>query len=157
MQAERRLRDAVLALAPQAEFARRMINTGRLSTPTAHATPLSMPDETPFAGAARLGAPVPDAPVRRREGGEGHLLERLGGRFDLLYVKDGAPPHAPAGVRLWTVGEDFMDLAGLFEQRFDATPGAAFLLRPDQHLCARWRAFDAGKVAAARARALGHG
>ena len=61
--AERELRNAVLALAPAAEFARRMVNSGRLSVATTYDTPLSTPDETPFGGAARLGAPVPDAPL----------------------------------------------------------------------------------------------
>jgi 3-(3-hydroxy-phenyl)propionate hydroxylase len=154
---ERRLRDAVLALASHAEFARRMIDTGRLSTPTVHDTPLSTADETPFAGTARLGAPVPDAPVRWREGGDGFLLERLGGRFELLYVKDGTRPSPPGSMRLSVLGEDFFDHAGCFGQRFDATPGATYLLRPDQHLCARWRAFDVEKIRAAHARALGVG
>lgn len=152
---ERRLRDAVLALASRAEFARRMINTGRLSTPTVHDTPLSTPDEDTFAGAAKLGAPVPDAPIHTRDGREGYVLEQLGGRFDLLYFKDGAQPAAPEGVRLSVIGEDVRDPSGLLARRLDATPGAAYLLRPDQHLCARWRSFDVGKIQAARARALG--
>jgi 3-(3-hydroxy-phenyl)propionate hydroxylase len=65
--AERRLRDAVLALAPKAEFARRMVNSGRLSLPAVYDSPLSTPDATPFAGTAKLGAPLPDAPLRRRK------------------------------------------------------------------------------------------
>jgi 3-(3-hydroxy-phenyl)propionate hydroxylase len=154
-EAERRLRDAVLALAPKAEFARRMVNSGRLSVATVYDTPLSTPDETPFAGTAQLGAPAPDAPLRRRDGGSGFLLEQLSGGFEVLHVKDGARPVAPDGTRLIVVGQDVHDTAGLIAQRFDATPGATYLLRPDQHLCARWRAFDADKVAAARARALG--
>ena len=154
--AERILRTAVLELAPKAEFARQMINSGRLSTATVHDSPLSTPDEAPFAGSARLGAPAPDAPLRERNGGDGYLLERLGGEFDLLVVKDGGRPQPPPGVRLTVIGEDRIDRAGLFARRFDATPGSAFLLRPDQHLCARWRMFDPGKVSAARARALGH-
>ena len=64
--AERRLRDAVLALAPKAEFARRMINSGRLSVPIVYDTPLSTPDEAPFAGAAKLGASLPDARLRAK-------------------------------------------------------------------------------------------
>lgn len=152
--AERRLRDAVLWLAPRAEFARRMVNTGRLSTPTVHDTPLSTEDAEPFGGSARLGAPAPDVPVRDRKG-DGFLLERLGGQFDLLHVKDGAVPAVPDGVRLSVVGEDFVDHTGLFKSRFDARPGSTYLLRPDQHLCARWRWFDPESVAKARARALG--
>ena len=46
--AERRLRDAVLELAPKAEFARRMVNSGRLSVATVYDSPLSTPDETRF-------------------------------------------------------------------------------------------------------------
>jgi 3-(3-hydroxy-phenyl)propionate hydroxylase len=153
--AERTLRTAVLELAPKSEFARQMINSGRLSVATAHDSPLSTPDEAPFGGSARLGAPVPDAPMRERGGRDGYLLERLGGGFDLLYVRDGTRPQAPPGVTLTIIGEDRIDHTGLFAQRFDAAPGSTYLLRPDQHLCARWRAYDAAKVSAARARALG--
>ena len=153
--AERRLRNAVLDLAPKAEFARRMINSGRLSVATIYDTPLSTPDEAPFAGSAKLGAPVPDAPVRLRDGRTGHLLEQIGGEFTVLYTKDGASPDVPEGIRLMTIGGDLIDVEGAFTQRFDAKPGTAYLLRPDQHVCARWRSFDRSKVSAARARALG--
>ena len=152
--AERRLRDAVLALAPRAEFARRMVNSGRLSVATVHDSPLSSPDEAPFAGTARLGAPVPDAPLRDRGGAQGFLLERLRGTPELLWVADGARPQPPPGVALTVIGEDLVDDAGLFAARFDATPGAAFLLRPDQHLAARWRSFDRAKAGAALDRML---
>jgi len=147
--AERRLRDAVLALAPKAEFARRMVNSGRLSVATVYDTPLSTPDETAFAGAAKLGAPVPDAPMRDATGADGFLLDRLGGVPEVLYVKDGERPNLPADVRLTVIGEDLIDDAGLFAVRFDATPGATYVLRPDQHLAARFRAFDGAKVAQA--------
>lgn len=153
--AERNLRNAVLDLAPRCEFARRMVNSGRLSVATIYDTPLSTPDESAFSGTARLGAPAPDVPVEadRRQG---HLVERLSDGFELLYVKDGVPPSLPDGIRLTTIGDDLIDSAGLFAKRYDATPGAAYLLRPDQHLCARWRIFHFGKVKAARDRALGH-
>jgi 3-(3-hydroxy-phenyl)propionate hydroxylase len=152
--AERRLRDAVLALAPRAEFARRMVNSGRLSVATVYDTPLTSPDESEFRGSARLGAPVPDAPVRDRAGAPGFLLEHLGGTAELLYVADGARPNPPAGLALSVIGEDLIDETGLFAERFDATPGATYLLRPDQHLAARWRAFDGAKVGAALDRML---
>ncbi len=156
--AEQRLRDAVLALAPKAEFARRMVNSGRLSLPTLYSSPLSTPDEEPFGGTGRLGAPLPDAPVLRA-GKPAHLLESLHGGFELICFKDGAngagPCRAPEGVALTIVGEDLRDECGILTRRFDATPGAAYLIRPDQHLCARWRRFDTAKIAAAHARALG--
>jgi 3-(3-hydroxy-phenyl)propionate hydroxylase len=151
--AERRLRNAVLALAPQAEFARRMVNSGRLSVATVYDSPLSTPDEAPFAG-ARLGAPAPDVPLCRPDGTATHLLECLRGTFELLYVKDGATLDLPDGIALTVIGDDLTDRSGLFAQRFDATPGASYLLRPDQHLCARWREFDGGKIAVAHRRAL---
>ena len=50
---------------------------------------------------------------------------------------------------------DTIDPDGVLARRLDATPGAAYLLRPDHHVCARWRSFDRGKIAAARDRALG--
>ncbi|MET3133119.1 3-(3-hydroxy-phenyl)propionate hydroxylase [Oxalobacteraceae bacterium GrIS 1.11] len=34
------------------------------------------------------------------------------------------------------------DVEGLLAQRYDARPGTYYLLRPDQHVCARWRNFD---------------
>lgn len=154
--AERALRNAVLALAPRCDFARRMVNSGRLSVATIHNSPLSTPDEQTFAGTARLGAPVPDAGMLTADGRASHLLAQLSRGFELLYMKDGAVPSVPDGVKLTVIGRDLKDSRGYFAQRFDATPGASYLLRPDQHLCARWRTFDAAKVSAARARALGH-
>jgi 3-(3-hydroxy-phenyl)propionate hydroxylase len=157
--AERRLRDAVLELAPKAEFARRMVNSGRLSVATVYDSPLSMPDTADFAGTAKLGAPLPDAPLMRKDGTPTHLLDNLHGDFEIIYVKDGddkngAQPSAPEGLALSVIGEDYLDQTGIFAQRFDATPGATYLVRPDQHLCARWRQFDAAAVARAHQLAL---
>jgi 3-(3-hydroxy-phenyl)propionate hydroxylase len=156
--AERRLRDAVLALAPKAEFARRMVNSGRLSVPTVYVSPLSTPDTAPFAGTAKLGAPLPDVPLTREDGSATHLLENLHGEFEIICGKNGGQtgglPRAVDGMALTVVGEDYFDEMRLFAQRFDTTPGAIYLVRPDQHLCARWRQFDAAAIARARQRAL---
>ena len=46
-----------------------------------------------------------------------------------------------------------VDHQGLAAQRFDALPGTAYLLRPDQHVAGRWRALTDGVVSAALARA----
>jgi 3-(3-hydroxy-phenyl)propionate hydroxylase len=45
------------------------------------------------------------------------------------------------------------DVRGVAARRFDARPGTAYLLRPDQHVAARWRRFDADAVRTALARA----
>jgi len=49
------------------------------------------------------------------------------------------------------------DLAGLLSNNYDAGPGTVYLVRPDQHVAARWRRFDAGKVRAAVSRAISAG
>jgi 3-(3-hydroxy-phenyl)propionate hydroxylase len=53
------------------------------------------------------------------------------------------------------VGEDLIDADGFFARRFDASPGATYLVRPDQHLAGRWRFFDAGSIASASRRLRG--
>ncbi|MGH8780019.1 FAD-dependent oxidoreductase [Paraburkholderia sp.] len=54
-------------------------------------------------------------------------------------------PHASIAV----------DVEGLAAARYDASPGTFYLVRPDQHVCARWRSLDARNVAQALERALG--
>jgi len=172
----RTFRDATLQLARDYSFARHLVNSGRLSTPsTLVDSPLNTPDEDRFEGAIVPGAPCTDAPVRA-DGRDAWLLEQIGDGFTLVYFGSGIELPAewvsafealsegmvpvrtvvvePKGVsprsleRLVVLGED-----GLVSQRFDARPGTTYLLRPDQHVCARWRAFDPGKVRAAMTRA----
>jgi 3-(3-hydroxy-phenyl)propionate hydroxylase len=69
-------------------------------------------------------------------------------------MKSGARPQVPAGIKLIVIGEDLHDVTGIFQHRFDATPGATYVLRPDQHLAARFRGFDPTAVQKAVARAL---
>jgi 3-(3-hydroxy-phenyl)propionate hydroxylase len=153
-EAERGLRNAVLSLAPQAEFARRMVNSGRLSVATVYDTPLTTPDEQPFSGAAKLGAPLPDAQATNAAGKDEMLLERLQNGFQLLYADEERPSGVPSGIDTICIGSDLIDKSGDLTRRLDATPGSVFLVRPDQHLAARWRNFDAAKIAAAHRRAL---
>ena len=151
--ASRLMRDAVLDLSKRHAFARRLVNSGRLSTPTAHrSTALSTPDRDSFACVLALGAPAADAPVKVA-GRTASLLDQLGGRFDLLVfgANDGKAAAlenqfgselrmaqvAPAGKQDGRVLED---VEGLGLRRYDAQLGAVYLLRPDQHIAARWRA-----------------
>ena len=58
-------------------------------------------------------------------------------------------------VHVVTVGEGGVDdVEGLCATRYAARPGTCFLVRPDQHVCARWRTFDRLAVEAALAHAL---
>jgi 3-(3-hydroxy-phenyl)propionate hydroxylase len=88
-------RDAVLDLARTQPFARKLVNSGRLSVPCVlMESALNTPDRDAFAGWMVPGAPADDAPVAM-EGREGWLLPLLGGRFQLLvYVDDAASAGA---------------------------------------------------------------
>ncbi|KAA2236148.1 FAD-dependent oxidoreductase [Salinarimonas soli] len=153
---EARFRDAALALARHADFAKRLVNSGRLSAPSVYDTPLSTPDRDAWAGSARLGGPLPDAPLTDAEGRPVWLLDFLSGEPTAIHVPDDAPPPAVDGVRTLAIGRDVHDSAGVFARRYDATPGAIYLVRPDQHLAARWRHPDADAIAAAARRMRGH-
>lgn len=165
-------RDAVLALARDHEFARKLVNSGRLSTPSTYTgSPLSTDDSERFSGTCVPGAPSPDAPLElsRRPA---WLLDQLGGQFVGLYYAGSQPLRAPVEAALDTfahlpvpvrplvvtepgVAASCVDVQGLVRQRLDATAGSFYLFRPDQHLAARWRTFDPARVRAALARATG--
>lgn len=139
----RLFRDAVLHLAKTRPFARRLVNSGRLSVPAVlRDSPLNTPDEDRFAGALVPGAPAADGPLE-----DGWLLRRLGPGFTLAFHGDIPAwahdlPVAPLSIH----GEPL-------EQRYDLAPGTAYLFRPDQHVCARWRRPTLPKVRDAIARA----
>ena len=98
---------------------------------------------------------MPDAPLRRADGTATWLLDELGPRFTLLYCDAELPCMLPGSMRLLRIGHDLVDADGLFQQRYDARPGSAWLVRPDQHLAARFRAINAAALAGATRRALG--
>jgi 3-(3-hydroxy-phenyl)propionate hydroxylase len=154
--ASRAFRDATLDLARDCAFARRLVNSGRLSLPcTYHDSPLNTPDAETFAGPLVPGAPALDAPLVV-DGKPDWLLRRLGGGFSLLHFGEVAPamPETVPPMRLVTVapGED---AEGVAARRYDAQPGTTYLIRPDQHVCARWRRFDPDAVRRALDRASG--
>jgi len=150
---ELRFRNATLALARHAPFAKRMVNSGRLSMPSTYETPLSTPDCDSWSGSVSLGAPLPDAPMRNEDGQPIWLLEAVGGEETLIHVPNGGP--APAGPHVLVIGKDLVDEGGFFTKRFDATPGSTYLVRPDQHLAARWRHATATQIEQASRRMRG--
>ena len=168
-------RNAVLQLAAKYPFARALVNSGRLSVPSWLATSsLNTPDGDVFEGQMIPGAPLADAPIEAA-GQPGWLLHQMGNRFQLLHYVDDASTldektalalaqlaqaaiaieaiivaprgQAPAGLKT------LIDTDGCIAQRYDLRPGTTYLVRPDQHVAARWRALDASKIKAALARA----
>jgi 3-(3-hydroxy-phenyl)propionate hydroxylase len=154
------LRDAVLELAETEPFARSLVNSGRLSTPTPYvSSSLNSADAGDFAGTMRPGTNCADAPVRDGAGKDGWLLAHLGQGFTLMcFGPAPADRFSVAGidVKLLSVGVDLVDAQGLIAKRYDGQPGTVYLIRPDQHVAARWRSFDAEAVQAALQRCLGH-
>lgn len=150
----RLFRDAALHLARDHAFARRIVNSGRLSVPaTLHASPLNTPDTDTFAGTQVPGAVLLDAPLAR-QGQPTWLLRELGPLFTLI-VFGAAPGWAfeVPQVQVLQIGVEVRDSDGLAAQRLDALPHTAYLVRPDQHVCARWRIPTEAAVRAALARA----
>jgi len=157
---EERLRRAVLALAEETDFGKRMVNGGRLSVPSVYATPLSTPDADTWNGGVTPGASMLDAPLATRAGGATYLTEAFiaqGRRFTLLEFANGQAAPVPEGVGAIRVGADeaLIDHAGLAKKRYDATPGTAYLLRPDGYVAARFRHPTRAALDAALARAAG--
>ena len=166
-EASRIFRDAVLDLAATQPFARPLVNSGRLSTPTPYAnSSLNTPDEEAFAGAMRPGTNCADGPISR-DGRPGWFLNQIGGRFTVLVFGE-APPGdgvAPAGLEASVLTvlpagasaaagtASIVDAEGLLAERYDARPGTVYLLRPDQHVAGRWRRFDPDRIARAMRRA----
>ena len=122
------------------------------------------------------GAPCTDAPINA-SGQRSWFLPHVGGEFTGLYFADANPMSQETAFALSSLRQTAIpvkplvalpkgskaalphdlvaieDAEGWLAQRFDATPGCFYLLRPDQHVCARWRKFNPDWVAAAVARA----
>jgi len=169
-------RDAVLELAQQHAFARRLVNSGRLSVPTVYTdSALNTEDVDTFAGSMVPGAPMEDGPLA----GGGWLIDELGGQFQLLVFADDPAmldSQLPAAFEALAAGRvptqslilarragkvrgarTLIDATGIVTSRYDAAPGTVYLARPDQHVAARWRRMDLARVRSALARATCHG
>lgn len=156
-------RDASLDLARRHAFARLFVNSGRLSAPVPYCqSPLSSASDEFSAGPAP-GAVAIDAPVRKDEG-DSWLLCQLGDDFALLLfgvASEGAGALARRfgdHARVVTIGAPpsaLIDESGLAAERYGAKDGAVYLVRPDQHVAARWKRPSPETIGAALARAGG--
>ena len=171
-------RNSVLDLARQYRFARALVNSGRLSVPSfLYTSSLNTPDQEPFSGKMIPGAPMDDAPVSD-QGQHGWLLRHVANQFMVLLYADREPPADALiadikACRIRGIGltpiviaanatvaaactdsiKVLIDLKSRFKERYDAEQGTAYLVRPDQHIAARWRkpTVDALRAALARA------
>ena len=154
---EARYRKAVLSLAKETEFGKRMINGGRLSVPSIYDTPLSTADRDQWRGGPRPGASMLDAPIATPTGEHNYLTDafiQCGSRFTLLEFVNGTAVDPPQGIGAIRIGAGgFSDTAGLAAQRYDAEPGTSYLLRPDGYVAARFRHPTRAAIEAALARA----
>ncbi|WP_431303809.1 FAD-dependent oxidoreductase [Sediminicoccus sp. BL-A-41-H5] len=158
--AARAFRDAVLELAEDWPLARPLVNSGRLSRPsTLWNSPLNGPDEAP--GLAPPGTPAPDAPVLRGDARD-WLLRHIGadGGFTLL-AREVTPVPLPGITTLVLTDTPrpgaLLDHSGLVAARYGLSPGECVLLRPDQHVAARFTTAAPDPILAARGKALGRG
>ncbi len=135
-------RDAVLTLAADHAFARPLVNSGRLSVPCIYSGLPGFGPDALEGGPARTrpGAPCPDAPV-----GNGFLLDHLDGDFILLGLNADVPETTDAhGIPVRGVRIDAEE--ALADRYLGQAAQAVYLLRPDQHVVARWPSHDAAAV-----------
>jgi 3-(3-hydroxy-phenyl)propionate hydroxylase len=157
---EARLRKAVLSLAKETEFGKRMVNGGRLSVPSVYGTALSTSDDEVWRGGPCPGASMVDAPITGPDGEAEYLTDaflKAGRRFTLIAFANGAAINPPDDIGVISIdGREFSDPAGLVAARYAARPGTAYLLRPDGYVAARFRRPTRGAIDAALARASGN-
>ncbi|MGB3316391.1 MAG: FAD-dependent oxidoreductase [Albidovulum sp.] len=145
-------RDAVLDLSEAFAFARPIVNSGRLSVPSTHdGSPLNGPDASDLPARTRPGAPASDAPTR-----DGWLLDRLGDGFRLVSLGVEVPDSIEQdGIIVKALRLDPDESPDLAERYLGRAGTALYLIRPDQHIAARWIAFDEIAVHAAIRTATG--
>jgi 3-(3-hydroxy-phenyl)propionate hydroxylase len=151
--AERHFRTAALQLAAKSEFAKRFVNSGRLSTPTTYQSLCSAAGSP---GASLIGGALPDAKLVKSDGQVSWLLNELGRGFTVLHFGKVADVSLIAGTTVVSVDLAAYNTATvqLLRDRFDAREGITLLIRPDRHVCAWFDSFDADAVRTALGVAL---
>ncbi|CTQ52930.1 3-(3-hydroxy-phenyl)propionate/3-hydroxycinnamic acid hydroxylase [Roseibium album] len=148
-------RDAVLDLSEHHAFARPLVNSGRLSVPCIYdGSPLNSPESEELPERTRPGSPAPDAPLKRS-----WLLDQLTGDFVLLGIGCAIPNKTERlGVSIKGLSVGVVEIGPEMRERYlgDASQ-AVYLIRPDQHVAARWTSLDWNKIEQALATALGSG
>ncbi|MEP3298181.1 FAD-dependent oxidoreductase [Tateyamaria sp.] len=150
-------RNAVLELAQNHAFARPLVNSGRLSLPCVYdGLSLNGPDALDGPERSRVGIACSDARLS-----DGFLLSKLQGDFTVLAINVEAPKiDAVNGVSLKTlnlktsVDDPHRDVTSRY---LGDASGAIYLIRPDQHVVARWADAEASDIETAMRIAIGQG
>ncbi len=150
----RLFRDAVLDLSEKWPATRPLVNSGRLSTPATYdASPLNGPNNAGMPPRTRPGSVAADVALS-----DGWLMDRLTGGFQLLTINVPAPDVVTVGnISVHRLALDRSDdLNGLLSARYLGSVGSGvYLIRPDQHIAARWTDYDEASVIKAVKGALG--
>ncbi|MBI2803178.1 MAG: FAD-dependent monooxygenase [Gammaproteobacteria bacterium] len=131
---ERLIRNAILDLAQQHDFARPLVNVGRLSVATVYRnSPLNRERGVFAQSLAGSGAAAPDSRYR-----EGFFVDQLKGDFLVAYFGGEGSPLDVHTISLQREGhETFFDRYGV------PAEGATYVFRPDGHVLARCTGIDA--------------
>ena len=145
-------RDAVLSLAEIHDFARPLVNSGRLSVPcTYDSSPLNGADTDELPIRTRPGAPAPDTPT-----GSAWLLDQLGNTFQLLAFGCALPDQLHLNnIDIGIINIDPTGQPELAQSYLGSAPAALYLIRPDQHIAARWTSYAESAVLNAVRTAIG--
>ena len=140
-----------------------MVNSGRLSTPTAYDSALSTRDEEAWDGGVPPGGAFADAPLARAGAEPSWLSDALSPSFTLIALDDGALSAAPEGIALLPISLEgslasrtgLGDVEGHVARRYALRPGGGVLVRPDGHVAARFAHITPERVERAHRRARG--
>lgn len=146
-------RDEVLNLAGTHPFARKLINSGRLSAPCSlEGKTLQTPGTAP----QPPGTPAIDAPLDGPDGPT-WLISEIQGKFTLLGFGETGLPQIDGIARMGIGGEHsyptFEDREGHARRRYGTDH--IYLIRPDGHVCAVFETTDVTAIQAAFDRARG--
>ena len=160
------VRHAVLSLSLTQDFVRPLYHwrTSRPHEYTHSVLNAREDDNAAFEAGPAHGA----SPINVKLGPDVHLLDHLGGGFDLLWFSDSAlPTDLRAEIEAWrqrgwairvvalTLGADpvpgadlsLQDPQGRARARYGVQQeGSSYLLRPDQHVCGRWLQLQAPQL-----------
>ena len=153
--ASMRFRNAVLELSEKYEFARPLVNSGRLSTPTTYdGSKLNSSDHMKEPRRSRVGAPCPDLPLKG-----GFLLNKTGKSFCLFAFHTEVKIDTesfPVNIKVINIQEDQFNRDFIFDRFLGDYEEAIYLIRPDQHIAARWPFFDEASIKKAIFKAMGN-